>query len=795
MDTTNFSALSQLDQEYNMLMSSLRVSVSKHLMDEYFTVIWANDYFYERTLYTKEEYEAIYENRCSDYFRQAPEEYAKFESAILKAIKNGDQGYESICRMPQKGGSSIWIRIIGTFTNEIINGYPVIYSTFTDITDVMQMKIDQSVTYENLPGFIAKYRIGGNGLTCLEANQRFLDFSGVDGSRLSEQDTLAPMTAESRAILDAHLPAMRRKEPIHFGIRAKDSRGADAWFQLNGDCVGTMGEDPVYLFVFVDVTDVTEQRELQRKLKDALDMAEKANQAKSDFLARMSHDLRTPINAIVGMTAIAGAHVRETERVLDCLDKITGASRLLLGLINEVLDMAKIESGRLKLSEDPFSLGDTLQELVVMMQPDIRRKGHAFSVRVVGVRHEDVVGDAQRLQQIFMNILSNAVKYTPNNGELSLEIREVRSDDKTADFEFQFEDNGCGMSRQFLEKHLFQPFERAEDQRIREIQGTGLGMSISNNIVRMMGGSIAVESEQGKGSRFTVRIPMKLQKQGPQLKEQQALEALAGLSILIADDDEIACECLEECLEEIGLSVNWVGTGEKAVAAVQQRHQAHDDFFAVFLDVKMPGIDGLEAARRIRSSAGQGVFLILMSAYDTEQYEAAANSAGINEMISKPLFQSRLVSTLCRLANKEYGSRKLDPVRLSDADFTGRRILVAEDNELNQEIAKEIIESTGAVVDTTADGREAVECFAHSEEGTYDMIFLDIQMPVMDGYEATRAIRNLNRKDVRTVPIIAMTANAFPEDVKRALDAGMDGHVPKPIDIKQLMKLMAEKFE
>ena len=388
---------------------------------------------------------------------------------------------------------------------------------------------------------------------------------------------------------------MQKGESVHFVIRSKDKNGTDAWLQLNGECIGWEGKEPVYLVVFIDITDITEQRELQKKLeeqseqlKEALDFAEKANQAKSDFLARMSHDIRTPMNAIVGMTAIAGAHVDDKERVLDCLNKITGASKLLLSLINEVLDMSKIESGRLKLSDDELNIGELLQDLIIMMQPEIRSKQHQLDIHLMGMQHENVIGDMQRIKQVLMNILSNAIKYTPDNGRILIRINEKSSRDGIGYYEFVFEDNGRGMKPEFLSR-ICQPFERADDQDIAGIQGTGLGMSISHKIVQMMGGDILIESEYGKGSRFTINMPLRL-------REQDVPEAIGvpGMSILVVDDDRIACQGTCNCLEEIGVRCDWVCSGEEAVEIARERSEKNNAYFAIIMDLKMPGLNGIE---------------------------------------------------------------------------------------------------------------------------------------------------------------------------------------------------------
>lgn len=578
---------------------------------------------------------------------------------------------------------------------------------------------------------------------------------------------------------------------MHFVIRSKDKNGTDAWLQLNGECIGWEGKEPVYLVVFIDITDITEQRELQKKLeeqseqlKEALDFAEKANQAKSDFLARMSHDIRTPMNAIVGMTAIAGAHVDDKERVLDCLNKITGASKLLLSLINEVLDMSKIESGRLKLSDDELNIGELLQDLIIMMQPEIRSKQHQLDIHLMGMQHENVIGDMQRIKQVLMNILSNAIKYTPDNGRILIRINEKSSRDGIGYYEFVFEDNGRGMKPEFLSR-ICQPFERADDQDIAGIQGTGLGMSISHKIVQMMGGDILIESEYGKGSRFTINMPLRL-------REQDVPEAIGvpGMSILVVDDDRIACQGTCNCLEEIGVRCDWVCSGEEAVEIARERSEKNNAYFAIIMDLKMPGLNGIETTQLLRAAVGPDIPIIILSAYDVEEYESDAKKAGANGFITKPLFKSKLIQVLKRFIDKENVRGHITPTKLSDADFSGKRILLVEDNELNLEIAVEIIGSTGVSIDTAVNGLEAVNKVSQSPEGFYQMILMDVQMPVMDGYEATRRIRALGRADVSGMPIIAMTANAFSEDVTNALEAGMNYHLAKPIDIIALMAVL-----
>lgn len=783
----------EVDGDYNLLMCTMGVSVSKHLMDEHFTVLWANDFYYDLIGYPKEEYEATFHNQCDLFFARNKAGWDTIVEAVTNALETGKSGYDVFVQMERKDGSLIWTKITASFTEEVYNGYPIAYTVITNVDDMMQKRIEQTIAYENIPGFIAKYKIRKDGsLGLLDANDKFLSFFGIKKENVSTFPTFSHLTEKSRMVLDEHIPLMQKGEPVHFVICSRNKNGSYSWFQLNGECIGCVNGESIYIIVYIDITDITEQRELQKKLeeqsqllKDALDFAEKANQAKSDFLARMSHDIRTPMNAIVGMTAIAGAHVDDHERVHDCLKKITSASNLLLSLINEILDMSKIESGRLKLSEDEFNIGELLQDLIVMMQSEIKNKQHKLDIHVSGLHHENVVGDIQRIKQVLMNIISNAIKYTPDNGQILISIEEKAPYDGIANYEFVFEDNGRGMKPDFLDK-IFQPFERADDHGISSIQGTGLGMAISHSIIRMMGGDIQVESEYGKGTRFTIHMPLKYHEKAFDEKIERP-----ELSVLIVDDDKTACLSTCNCLSEIGLKSDWVCSGSEAVAATRKRHKEKEDYFAVIMDLKMPGMSGIETTRQIRSAVGPDVPIIILSAYDIDEYETDARKAGANGFVAKPLFKSKLLQILRRFLEKDEVRQVTEPVKFSEADHSGKHLLLVEDNDLNREIAEEIIGSTGVLVETAVNGQDAVDKVMQSAEGYYQMILMDIQMPVMDGYEATRQIRQLPRTDVVNIPIIAMTANAFSEDVANALNAGMNHHLAKPIDIKALMGVLS----
>ncbi len=546
------------------------------------------------------------------------------------------------------------------------------------------------------------------------------------------------------------------------------------------------------LIAVEDVTKLKHEDQVHREaLEAAFRAAESANHAKSDFLSRMSHDIRTPMNGIIGLTAIMGAHLDDPERVQDCLSKIVLSSKHLLSLINEVLDMSKIESGKIALTENEFNLAVFVDELLGIIQPSVAQKNLNLSVQIQDITHEDVLGDNLRLQQVCVNLLSNAVKYTGEGGHIRISLSEMPQKHPTAAaYTLVVEDDGIGMSPDFLER-LYTPFERAEDVRVSKTQGTGLGMTITRSIVQMMGGSIQVESEEGRGTRFTVQFPLKLQ----EVDTTHAAD-LEGLPVLVADDDRISCECACATLEDLGMEGEWVLSGREAVNAVIARRDRGAPFYAVILDWHMPEMDGIETAREIRREAGPDVPIIILSAFDWMEVEHEARQAGVNAFLGKPLFKSKLSNlfTSLRSGMKNHTQdEQLDPLaQLREVDFSGKRALLVEDNLLNQEIAKEILEMSGLEVDLAGDGREGLEMFGASTEGYYSMIFMDVQMPVMNGYEATSAIRMLPRRDAPRIPIVAMTANTFSEDIRAAKEAGMDHFIAKPLDFNRLNQILRE---
>lgn len=531
---------------------------------------------------------------------------------------------------------------------------------------------------------------------------------------------------------------------------------------------------------------IKKERQQEMALQAAYDAAEAANKAKTDFLSNMSHDIRTPMNGIIGMTAIAAAHIDDKERVKDSLQKITQASKHLLSLINEVLDMSKIESGKVKLIEEEFNLSDLVDNLLTMTNAQIEEHHHELCVNISGVKHEAVIGDSLRIQKVFTNLMGNAVKYTPDGGKIRLSISEKPSSQaKIGCYEFIFEDNGIGMSEDFIKK-IFEPFARATDSNVNNIQGTGLGMPISRNIVRMMGGDIKVESKLGVGSRFTVTIYLKLQDTKDLYNEK-----FIDLDVLVADDDSLSLESCCNMLEDLGMKADGVTTGKQALEQVVLHNKQEKQYFACIIDWKMPDMDGIATTRAIRNAVGEDVPIIIISAYNWSDIEQEAREAGANAFISKPLFRSRLASTFNKILGEDGNENSEVTLKsLENMDFSNRRVLLVEDNELNAEIATVILEMTGLKVEHVSDGTEAVDRMSESSDGYYDIIFMDIQMPKMNGYDATRAIRSMERNYCKKIPIIAMTANAFAEDVQAAKTVGMNEHIAKPLDMDRLAKTL-----
>jgi signal transduction histidine kinase/CheY-like chemotaxis protein len=522
----------------------------------------------------------------------------------------------------------------------------------------------------------------------------------------------------------------------------------------------------------------------RKRLIAARRSADRANEAKGQFLSRMSHEIRTPMNAIVGLTAIALAHEQEPQKLNGYLTKIDSSSKVLLSLINDVLDMSAIESGKLRIANVEFDLRTVLDGISSVYYAQCEQKGIHFSM-AVNLQSERYVGDSLRINQILLNLISNACKFTDTGGAVRILVNQTARDGETATLRFEVSDTGCGMSEEMLAR-LFNPFEQASADTARQHGGSGLGLSITKNLVELMKGSIRVESKAGVGSKFTVEIPLRVAPQ-PEAAGRQPVETLRAL---VADDEQPAREYTGLILERLGLPYDLAESGQQALALVQQAKQSGKPYDICFLDWKMPSMDGVETTRQIRATAGADTLLIILSAYNVAEVENEARKAGANLFLTKPLFQSTVYNLLLSLSGGALAGP--EGTNSEHYDFTGRRVLVAEDNEINREVAEGLLECVHMQADFAVNGERAVKLFASYPPGTYDAILMDVQMPVMDGYEAARSIRRMERPDAKTIPIYAMTADAFAEDVHKALDSGMNGHIAKPIDQHELYRRLRE---
>ena len=539
------------------------------------------------------------------------------------------------------------------------------------------------------------------------------------------------------------------------------------------------------------MSDRTSDRKMNQALSEAVHAAETANRAKSIFLSNMSHDIRTPMNAIIGFTTLAASNIDDKKRVQDYLGKILSSSKHLLSLINDILDMSRIESGKIHLEETEVCLSDVLHDLKTIISGQIHAKQLELYMDAMDVTNEDVYCDKTRLNQVLLNLLSNAVKFTPAGGTVSVRIRQYPGTVKGSElYEIRVKDNGIGMSQEFVQK-IFSPFERERTSTVSRIQGTGLGMAITKNIVNMMGGTIEVLTEQGKGTEFIVRLPFRIQSKHQRIEKIAELE---GLKALVVDDDFNTCDSVTKMLVKVGMRSEWTLSGKEAVLRARQSMEMGDAFHAYIIDWRLPDMNGIEVTRQIRS-LGDDTPIIILTAYDWSDIEVEARAAGVTAFCAKPMFMSDIRDTLMTAIGQKQAEAETAILPTAGSDFRGRYILLVEDNELNSEIAAEILNEYGFLVDTAENGAEAVEKVKNSKPGNYDLVLMDVQMPVMNGYEATKQIRALDNPALAGITILAMTANAFDEDKKKALECGMDGFLSKPIVIEELISILQKNLD
>ncbi len=538
------------------------------------------------------------------------------------------------------------------------------------------------------------------------------------------------------------------------------------------------------------MSDRTADRKMNQALSDAVSAAETANRAKSTFLSNMSHDIRTPMNAIIGFTTLAVSNIENQEKVRDYLGKILASSNHLLSLINDILDMSRIESGKIHLEETKVNLSDLLHDLKTIISGQIHAKQLELYMDAMDVTDEDIYCDKTRLNQVLLNLLSNAIKFTPAGGTVSVRLRQFPSTQKDcAQYEIRVKDNGIGMSQEFAQK-IFDPFERERTSTVSKIQGTGLGMAISKNIVNMMGGTIEIKTQKNKGTEFIIRLMFRIQSEQHSVEKITELE---GLKALVVDDDFNTCDSITKMLVKVGMRSEWTLSGKEAVLRAKQSIELGDAFHAYIIDWRLPDMNGIEVTRQIRS-LGDDTPIIILTAYDWSEIEVEAKAAGVTAFCAKPMFMSDLRETLMTALGQKKEQNNDDVLPEADFNFKNKHILLVEDNELNSEIATEILTEYGFIVDTAENGAEALEKVSTSKPGTYDLVLMDVQMPVMNGYEATKCIRKLKDPALANISILAMTANAFDEDRKKALESGMDGFLSKPIVIKELVQALKNKF-
>lgn len=732
-----------------------------------------------------------------------PEDYERTALLFRDSVQNGNKNIFEI-RLKRVDNTFFWADGIVERTLDE-NGMPVIITAVHDITEeklaeeeAERGKLQERLTLvgaiSNAYPLIVSLNLTKDTLNFIYIRPGLMLPVGVQKSfRQLYEDMLPTIHRDSLEEfkqcfapenLFRGLGEMRKE--IFCEARQQLADGAYHWTSTQVIAVDNpYSEDKLAILISRRIDEQRYAEEQRRQaLQSALDSAKAANVAKSQFLSNMSHDIRTPMNAIIGMTAIAAAHPDNPERVLECLKKINLSGKHLLSLINDVLDMSKIENGKLALRNEPFNFAQLVSDTAELVRAQTEAGQLQLDVRLDFLENEEVIGDSLRIRQIFINILSNAVKYTPAGGRINVEVwQEKNVYNGYYSYVFRCSDTGVGMSEEFL-KRLFQPFERDQNTTSSKVTGTGLGMAITKNLVDLMNGGIRVESQPGEGSVFTVTIPLKVQN----VEHEEVPQQWMDVRSLIADDDLQVCESTKELLQAMGLRAQFVTTGREAVSRVLEAKDTQDPFQLVILDWKMPEMDGVTAARRIREEVGPDIPVVILTAYDWAEIEGEARSAGVTAFLSKPFFRSKMCYLLRELSAGD------EPPRWNSfegkADYTGKHVLLVEDNEINMEIARTLLEETGVLPEEAHNGEEAVNMVKKSAEGHYDLIFMDIQMPVMDGYQSTRAIRGLARRDAASLPIVAMTANAFEEDVREAFQAGMNAHLAKPIDLEQLEQIL-----
>ena len=733
------------------------------------------------------------------YYYIHPDDRQILDDSMTYTRLHPQNDISSIFRMGTKEHGYIWVASNGNGTKKE-NGKELLFFSFSNVTD--QKLISLSIQEEKRKNDLLMDKILSTTKTSIfwkdadrrfvGVNQAFLDYYGFPDDKvlIGKTDEDVGWHTDPDPYKNDEIQVIKNGTStyrVHGKCMAKgenrDIVASKSPLYIDGKIAGLVGS-------FEDVTTEYRQREQIEKLNEDLKAklseeeilkkkAESANEAKSHFFSNMSHDIRTPMNAIVGLTAIARQHINEPHKIEDYLEKIDSSSKVLLSLINDVLDMSAIENGKMKMSSDSFDMKTVLNGISSVYFTQCEKKGVEFSL-AANLVHESYIGDSLRLNQILLNLISNAYKFTDAGGSVHVVVKQVSEDGDTARLCFRVSDTGCGMGEEML-KRLYGRFEQENMEIARRHGGSGLGLSIAKDLVELMDGSIRVKSSPGKGTEFTVELPMKI-------SVKKAVRVNEKFRILVIDDEQDELDYTGLILKRLGMDYDLAHDGEEAITCLEKSKSEGEKYNLCFLDWRMPGMSGKDTAKKIRSEFGSDMPLVVVSAYDVAQIEDEAKNIGITRFISKPLFQSTVYNVIQELL------LKIDPKQRPEAsrnfDFAGKKVLVAEDNELNREVAEGLLKFVNIQVSFAEDGKKAVEEFQNKPEGTYFVILMDVQMPVMNGYEATRAIRTFPRKDAKMIPIYAMTADAFESDVKKAKESGMNGHIPKPINPQELYECL-----
>jgi len=710
--------------------------------------------------------------------------------AVLKQYLNGNTSISHDFYVKSPSGNTCWAKCSMNLLPRPSGSSLIAFITAEDITKTKVLDTIINNVLINQYDFISCIDVEQNSIEIISINQQSAAVNEVHGG--SDYDKIMREYVKQHVVADEKEACIRFMTLSNVLKELENKNNCSASFTVLED--GTLRnkrldysyidrESKLITLIRTDFTEMQKkQLEQEEKLRTALSSAQQASIAKSAFLSRMSHEIRTPMNAIIGMDTLAAQAIGNDERVSDCIGKIGISARYLLSLINDILDMSRIESGKMLLKNDRFTFRDFVSGINTIIYNQTSVKGLDYECIVSNEIDESYIGDAMKLQQVLINVLGNAVKFT-KKGKVSLEIAQLSKTDKVSKLRFIVNDTGCGISEENIEK-IFRPFEQVDTSTTTSFGGTGLGLAITKNLVNLMGGVIRVRSIVGVGSEFTIDIPLTID--DSIVVQPKTFYNLEKLHTLVVDDDIIICEQTSSILKDIGMIGEWVTSGHEAVERVRINSEKAAFYDFILIDWKMPDMDGIETTRQIRSIVGPDVTIIIISAYDWEAIEADAKAAGANMLISKPLFKSTLISAF----QKAKGNAEKEPLKEIGFDFTGKRIMLVEDNQINAEIAKALLEAKHFMVEVAPNGLKALEMFTKTPVGFYDAILMDVRMPIMDGLQATNNIRHWSKDDAKTIPIIAMTANAFDEDVEKSRAAGMNAHLSKPIEPEILYRTL-----